>query len=169
MFADTAGTAAIEQHEPDADDDRVVAGTAMATTAPLRDSVVSGAPVSRALEPRGTGEAPTAEPAIHLGLGTEGARTVLSCRLGETLYEPLMHERNMLVRREGAGLEETEGRRLAFVRWQLEEIELARMAPGLHQLETVLKAQQQLAKTVTGLVEALRDIHPAAVGPRRGR
>jgi hypothetical protein len=163
MFADSAGTAAKASNQPEAAEERLVGTTAMATTAPLRESALTRVP-----ELPSTSAAPTAGATVQLGLATEDGRTVLSCRLGETLYDPLMHERNELVRKEAAGLEEGEGRRLAFVRWQLEEIELARMAPGLRALETVVKAQQRLATTVTGLVDALREGHPAAVGSRRG-
>jgi hypothetical protein len=80
-------------------------------------------------------------------------------------YGQLMEERNGFVHRQlaGAVLTEIEERRLAFIRWQLDRFEEAKLAPDFRQFEIAISAQERLAGSIDQLLGELQRSYPGTL------
>ena len=80
----------------------------------------------------------------------------------------LIAERTELVAKEiGGNISARDARRLAMVRWQLEQYEMARLEPTLLKLEAQASVHERVAASVSALVEALTEAHPSAIRSRK--
>lgn len=85
----------------------------------------------------------------------------------------IVEEKTRLVRRKLlSGLPPADERRLAFVLWQLDRIEMARAKPDLDRLERIVEAHERLASDVSGwLTQSRAFVEESQVQPKgpRGR
>jgi hypothetical protein len=111
----------------------------------------------------------TAESAAAVGLQR---RHFLEERLAiETiapLHDVLVEQRALFVQKELANtLTDEETRRLAYIRWQLDQYESAMLGPDFRQLAAIANAQSALAKTVDEFARIVAEKFPRAVQGRR--